>query len=215
MVYTFLPPFLLSVRPPLKASKEILRRTGGQGPQTFLSDYTDEELDTACRPPTEEFRISPNRSVENPWRRNRGSGTMARTHPGLQGHGSPAHAPPAFLRPERETEKYEVVILVATSGTRGRPPGGLCRRREGAHLGLLSHGGVSEIQRLQMVTQRERTWGLRGQGNFDDAQTGSSRFSPIRPSTKTGFLSFPTFFCQFDQLGTPGPAGRLLLYRLR
>lgn len=74
-------------------------------------------------------------------------------------------------------EKRDVLILVATSGDTGKAalsgfadvPGTQCAV-------FYPQGGVSEAQRLQMVTQRgDNTHVMAVKGNFDDAQTGVKR----------------------------------------
>lgn len=68
----------------------------------------------------------------------------------------------------------EIAILVATSGDTGKAalegfkdvPGTRC-------LVFYPHGGVSEVQRLQMATQEGANVGVMAvRGNFDDAQNG-------------------------------------------
>jgi threonine synthase len=73
-----------------------------------------------------------------------------------------------------ERENYQVVILVATSGDTGKAALEGFADVEGVSIFVFyPHEGVSEIQRLQMVTQRGRNVGACGVvGNFDDAQTG-------------------------------------------
>jgi len=73
-----------------------------------------------------------------------------------------------------EEEKYEVVILVATSGDTGKAALEGFANAEGVRIFVFyPHEGVSEIQRLQMVTQRGVNVGTCAvKGNFDDAQTG-------------------------------------------
>jgi len=73
-----------------------------------------------------------------------------------------------------EEEKYEVVILVATSGDTGKAALEGFANAEGVRIFVFyPHEGVSEIQRLQMVTQRGVNVGACAvKGNFDDAQTG-------------------------------------------
>jgi threonine synthase len=73
-----------------------------------------------------------------------------------------------------ETEGDRVVILVATSGDTGKAALEGFADVEGVSiLVFYPHEGVSEMQRLQMVTQRGRNVGVCGVvGNFDDAQTG-------------------------------------------
>jgi threonine synthase len=69
---------------------------------------------------------------------------------------------------------YKVVILVATSGDTGKAALEGFADVEGVSIFVFyPHGGVSEIQRLQMVTQRGSNTGACAViGNFDDAQTG-------------------------------------------
>ncbi|MBR2634286.1 MAG: threonine synthase [Clostridia bacterium] len=68
----------------------------------------------------------------------------------------------------------EIVILTATSGDTGKAA--LCGFRDVAGTRILvfyPHGGVSAVQRAQMVTQPgENTFVAAIEGNFDDAQTG-------------------------------------------
>ena len=75
---------------------------------------------------------------------------------------------------EEEEEKYEVVILVATSGDTGKAALEGFADGKGVRIFVFyPHEGVSEIQRLQMVTQRgENVGACAVRGNFDDAQTG-------------------------------------------
>ncbi|HSR11098.1 MAG TPA: threonine synthase, partial [Thermodesulfobacteriota bacterium] len=69
---------------------------------------------------------------------------------------------------------YEVVILVATSGDTGKAALEGFADAPGIRIFVFyPHGGVSEMQRLQMVTQRGTNVGACAvKGNFDDAQTG-------------------------------------------
>ncbi len=75
---------------------------------------------------------------------------------------------------QSEGENYKVVILVATSGDTGKAALEGFADVEGVHIFVFyPHEGVSEIQRLQMVTQRGSNTGACAViGNFDDAQTG-------------------------------------------
>jgi threonine synthase len=67
-----------------------------------------------------------------------------------------------------------MVILVATSGDTGKAALEGFADVEGVSLFVFyPHEGISEIQRLQMVTQRGSNVGVCGVlGNFDDAQSG-------------------------------------------
>ena len=78
------------------------------------------------------------------------------------------------LAAEKNDEKREVSILVATSGDTGKAalegfkdvPGTSCSV-------FYPHGGVSRVQELQMVTTGGSNTHVIGvEGNFDDAQTG-------------------------------------------
>ena len=74
-------------------------------------------------------------------------------------------------------ETREVLILVATSGDTGKAALSGFQDVPGTHCAVFyPQGGVSEAQRLQMVTQRgDNTRVIAVQGNFDDAQTGVKR----------------------------------------
>jgi threonine synthase len=73
-----------------------------------------------------------------------------------------------------EGGQYEVVVLVATSGDTGKAALEGFANVEGVRIFVFyPHEGVSEMQRLQMVTQRGKNVGVCGViGNFDDAQSG-------------------------------------------
>jgi len=68
----------------------------------------------------------------------------------------------------------EIVILTATSGDTGKAAlCGFCDVEGTKILVFYPHGGVSCVQRAQMVTQRgSNTFVSAIEGNFDDAQTG-------------------------------------------
>ena len=72
---------------------------------------------------------------------------------------------------QSERERVEVVILVATSGDTGKAALEGFADVNGVRIFVFyPHEGVSEIQRLQMVTQRGANVGICGVvGNFDDA----------------------------------------------
>jgi threonine synthase len=73
-----------------------------------------------------------------------------------------------------EGDPYEIVVLVATSGDTGKAALEGFANVEGVRIFVFyPHEGVSEMQRLQMVTQRGKNVGVCGViGNFDDAQSG-------------------------------------------
>ena len=68
----------------------------------------------------------------------------------------------------------QIVILTATSGDTGKAAlQGFCDVEGTKILVFYPHGGVSRVQRAQMVTQRgSNTFVSAIEGNFDDAQTG-------------------------------------------
>ena len=80
-------------------------------------------------------------------------------------------------------EEKTVCILVATSGDTGKAAlEGFRDVDRTKILVFYPDGGVSEIQKLQMVTQEGRNVGVCAvRGNFDDAQTGVKRiFSDVK-----------------------------------
>lgn len=83
---------------------------------------------------------------------------------------------PYLMRDSLDTtgEKKDVYILVATSGDTGKAAlAGFCDVPGTRVLVFYPEGGVSEAQRLQMVTQRGDNVDVCAvRGNFDDAQTG-------------------------------------------
>lgn len=82
------------------------------------------------------------------------------------------HLLTASLKKCGETKK--VCILVATSGDTGKAAlEGFADVEDTKILVFYPHNGVSDVQRLQMVTQRgENVCVAAVKGNFDDAQTG-------------------------------------------
>ncbi len=83
---------------------------------------------------------------------------------------------PHFLTTSMKSQKMdeEVVILTATSGDTGKAALAGFSGVEGCKIIVFyPDGGVSEIQRKQMVTQEgENVFVVAVKGNFDDAQTG-------------------------------------------
>jgi threonine synthase len=141
----------------------------------FLADYSDEELHTSCRAAYgknfESSQIAPLKILGD------GTAVLELWHGPTQAFKDMAlQLMPRLLSfaLKGETEKYEVVILVATSGDTGKAALEGFADAEGVRiLVFYPHGGVSEIQRLQMVTQRGKNVGACAvKGNFDDAQTG-------------------------------------------
>jgi len=77
----------------------------------------------------------------------------------------------------REGRKDELLILVATSGDTGKAALSGFANVPGVRCAVFyPHGGVSEAQRLQMVTQAgENAHVIAVRGNFDQAQAGVKR----------------------------------------
>ncbi|MBQ8955315.1 MAG: threonine synthase, partial [Clostridia bacterium] len=89
-------------------------------------------------------------------------------------------------------EERQVLILVATSGDTGKAALSGFANVPGTRCAVFyPQGGVSEAQRLQMVTQRgDNTHVIAVKGNFDDAQTGVKRI-----------FSDPAAAAAFDEKG--------------
>ena len=111
----------------------------------------------------------------------------------------------------KTNESKNVCILVATSGDTGKEAlEGFKDVNGTAILVFYPRDGVSDVQKLQMQSQQGSNVSVCGvEGNFDDAQTGVSRSSPIRslrpglqkragsfppPTQSTGAGSFPRSF---------------------
>ncbi|NLG17545.1 MAG: threonine synthase [Fibrobacter sp.] len=86
---------------------------------------------------------------------------------------------PGFMDISKKKTKNDshTVILVATSGDTGKAALEGFKNREGISIIVFyPHGGVSEIQRLQMATtDGNNTRVVAVKGNFDDCQTGVKR----------------------------------------
>lgn len=83
--------------------------------------------------------------------------------------------PHLLVKAVRKTgENSDMVILVATSGDTGKAALEGFRDVEGTRIVVFfPHNGVSEVQRLQMVTQEgENVCSIAVDGNFDDTQSG-------------------------------------------
>jgi len=78
---------------------------------------------------------------------------------------------------KKNGEKNQIVILVATSGDTGKAALEGFRDVEGTRIVVFYPAqGVSQIQRLQMITQAGENVNVAGvEGNFDDAQNGVKR----------------------------------------
>jgi len=143
--------------------------------RAFLTDYLEKELISACQAAYAENFDSPltvpvrflkdGTAVLELWH----GPTLAFKDIALQ---LMPHLLSVALQSERE--KYEVVILVATSGDTGKAALEGFADVQGVRIFVFyPHEGVSEIQRLQMATQLGRNAGVCAvQGNFDDAQNG-------------------------------------------
>ncbi len=110
------------------------------------------------------------------------------------------------------TEK--TLILVATSGDTGKAALDGYHDIPGVEIAVFyPTGGTSEIQRLQMATQEGANVAVYAvRGNFDDAQTGVKRvFGDGAIAAELAKRKYPPVQCQFDQLGPPAAADRLLL----
>ena len=144
----------------------------------FLTDYTDEELNAACRSAyAENFespRTAPVKILGD------GTAVLELWHGPTQAFKDMAlQLMPRLLSLalRNEEERYEVIILVATSGDTGKAAlEGFADAQGVRILVFYPYEGVSEIQRLQMVTQRgDHVSACAVRGNFDDAQNGVKR----------------------------------------
>lgn len=146
--------------------------------QAFLTDYTAAELSMACKAAYAENFDSP---FTAPVRFLEGdTAVLELWHgPTLAFKDMALQLMPHLLSfaLQAEPERYEVVILVATSGDTGKAALEGFANVAGVRLFVFyPHEGVSEIQRLQMVTQRGANVGVCAvKGNFDDAQFGVKR----------------------------------------
>jgi threonine synthase len=143
--------------------------------QFFLTDYTGAELSAACKIAyAENFdspAIAPVQFLQD------GIAVLELWHgPTLAFKDMALQLMPRLLSIalQSEPEKYEVVILVATSGDTGKAALEGFAGAAGVRIFVFyPHEGVSEMQRLQMVTQRGTNVGACAvKGNFDDAQNG-------------------------------------------
>jgi threonine synthase len=143
--------------------------------EAFLTDYTKAELASACKAAYADNFDSP---LTAPVRfLGDGTAILELWHGPTQAFKDMAlQLMPHLLTTAIQSDggKYKVVILVATSGDTGKAALEGFADVEGVSIFVFyPHGGVSEIQRLQMVTQRGSNTGACAViGNFDDAQTG-------------------------------------------
>ena len=140
----------------------------------FLTDYSDEEIKSCIekaysidkfdsRDVTPIFTLQEGCSVTELWH----GPTQAFKDIALQ-------IMPLLLSSakEKNDNKNEIVILVATSGDTGKAALEGYRDVAGTKIIVFfPHNGVSEVQRLQMVTQEgSNTFSYAVNGNFDDVQ---------------------------------------------
>jgi threonine synthase len=143
--------------------------------EPFLTDYTRAELSQACdRAYRDNFDSPLTAPVEI---LDGGTAILELWHgPTLAFKDMALQLMPRLLTTAIQSEGGgdKVVILVATSGDTGKAALEGFADVEGVSIFVFyPHEGVSEMQRLQMVTQRGRNVGVCGVvGNFDDAQTG-------------------------------------------
>ena len=143
----------------------------------FLTDFTEEQLagmvDSACAR-FDEQGVAPLKALED------GVRVIELYHgPTLAFKDVALTLLPHLLTASAKAagETRDVLILVATSGDTGKAALSGFADVPGTHCAVFyPQGGVSEAQRLQMVTQRGgNTHVIAVKGNFDDAQTGVKR----------------------------------------
>ncbi len=127
------------------------------------SAYTDEKFTSKSMAPA--FRLNENVDVLELWH----GPTCAFKDMALQ------ILPHLLVKAVRKTgETDEIVILVATSGDTGKAALEGFKDVKGTKIIVFfPNGGVSEVQRMQMVTQEgNNVYSIGVEGNFDDAQNG-------------------------------------------
>ncbi len=143
--------------------------------RAFLTDFTPDELEAACdKAYSDNFdtpAVAPVQFLGDE------VGVLELWHgPTLAFKDMALQLMPWLLKTALSSEKdpHRMVILVATSGDTGKAALEGFADVEGVSLFVFyPHEGISEIQRLQMVTQRGSNVGVCGvRGNFDDAQSG-------------------------------------------
>jgi threonine synthase len=142
----------------------------------FIDDYSDEEIyDCVNKAYTAEkfggkviaplYKLNENVHVLELWH----GPTCAFKDMALQ------MLPHLLVKAVRKTgEKSEIVILVATSGDTGKAALEGFKDVEGTEIIVFfPENGVSEVQKMQMVTQEgKNVYSIAVKGNFDDAQNG-------------------------------------------
>ena len=176
--------------------------------RTYLEDFTVEEIDAALHQAyaPEKFddpAIAPTRALnDNTWVLELFHGpTLAFKDMALQ---LLPHL--STLSAKKNGEQREVSILVATSGDTGKAALEGFRDVPGTSCTVFyPQDGVSDVQRLQMVTTGgSNTHVIAVKGNFDDAQTGVKQL-----------LSSPEFTAQMDACGkVPSSANSINFGRL-
>jgi threonine synthase len=175
----------------------------------FLTDYPGEELSSVCKGAyADNFdspAIAPLKLLKD------GTAVLELWHgPTLAFKDMALQLMPRLLSIalQGEKEKYEVVILVATSGDTGKAALEGFAGTKGVRIFVFyPHEGVSEIQRLQMVTQRGKNVGACAvRGNFDDAQRGVKQiFSDPAINRKLSAFNFRLSSANSINWGRLGP----------
>jgi len=142
----------------------------------YIDDYTEEEIKESinsaysekkfgCREIAPVYRLNDNISILELWH----GPTCAFKDMALQ------ILPHLLVKAVKKTgETGEMVILAATSGDTGKAALEGFRDVDGTRIIVFfPQDGVSEVQKLQMITQEGRNVNsIAVEGNFDDAQTG-------------------------------------------
>lgn len=143
--------------------------------KAFLTDFSENELASACQKAYhknfDHEAIAPVKFLEE------STGILELWHgPTLAFKDLALQLMPRLLSRalKNEGEDYKLLILVATSGDTGKAAlEGFANVEDVRLFVFYPYGGVSQIQRLQMVTQQGGNIGVCAvRGNFDDAQKG-------------------------------------------
>ena len=161
----------------------------------YLSDYTDQEIEECvnnaytlekfgCEDIAPIYKLTDNIHVLELWH----GPTCAFKDMALQ------ILPHLLVKAMKKTgETHELVILVATSGDTGKAALEGFRDVDGTRIIVFyPSDGVSEVQKMQMVTQEGRNvYSIGVMGNFDDAQSGVKAIFTdeelINVMTKSGY----------------------------
>jgi len=100
----------------------------------------------------------------------------------IQRHGTSNIASFPCKGSEKTGETGEIVILVATSGDTGKAALEGFKDVEGTRIIVFyPQDGVSQVQKMQMVTQEgKNVYTIGVEGNFDDAQSGVKAILPMK-----------------------------------